>query len=63
MLGELIAYEIKERIEKEYPSLEAEYGQLRNDLLNCLNENGNLKREYPEDYRKEHEILIKLPSV
>lgn len=63
MLGELIAHEIKERIEKEYPSLEVEYGQLRNDLLNCLNENGNLKREYPEDYRKEHEILIKLPSV
>ncbi len=63
ILGEHIAHEIKERIKKEYPSLEAEYGQLRKDLSNCLSETGNLKREYPEDYRKEHEILIKLPSV
>lgn len=63
MLGEHITHEIKERIKKEYPSLDTEYEQLSNALLSCLGKKENLKRECSEDYRKEYEIIIKLPSV
>lgn len=61
--GKIIVKEIETELNKKYRSIKAEFNMLNESILKCLGENGELLREYEDDFCNEYEFLIKLPSV
>lgn len=63
MFSDNIVEEVEKTVEEKYGSLEMEFDILHKSILECLDEDGRLLRQFNDDVYNEYELLIKLPSV